>query len=419
MQDICLSVTQEGDRVDWRRLRARFPYFASNADTIYLDSAATTQKPDVVLESAYRTLSVNCANAGRGVYRSATRLASDVEEAREKVRRFLNAAGDDLVLFTSGASESLRVVGEILAPRALEAGDEVLLCEEDHRASVLPLKNAVAELARRGKHVSIETLDVRRHGAIDIDALAGRLGAKSRLVSLTHIHNVFGNDLRVDRLRGSLPARTLVSLDASQSVGHIPVDVRELPIDFLSFSAHKMFGLPGTGILWVRAAIADELELRGRSTGLRAALDLQDYLEHKTLNIPGIVALGAAIDFIEGIGVDSMSERLAVLTQRLLRGLRSIGVIQFLPGAAHWACPCGHGILSFRIPRIRSSDVGFILDAEGICVRTGTHCMWSGSRSEESIRVSMHVYNTEDEVDRFVGVLSDICEGDEGGEQTW
>ncbi len=393
-----------------KQVREQFPFFERNTDLLYFDNAATTQKPRCVIEAVQRTLVDQCANAGRGVYRAASQLAREIEDTRAAVAQFIDAESAENIYFTSGATESLRTVAEWWGEACLVDGDEVLVCFEDHRSTIVPWLELKERLAQRGVSIAVKGFPLRQHGGPDVDALLSLITPKTRLVSLTHIHNVFGNDAPVAQISAALPERVKLSLDASQSVGHLPVSTQESGVDFLSFSAHKMFGVTGTGVLWM-APDAYAEAMRSRTAVVQRgsmANQLRDRLEHRTLNIQGIVALGAAVKFLHSIGVERIAARLSELTVRLLDGLRTIDAIEFLPGPAYWACRCGHGILSFTVPGVSSGDLGFVLDAEGICVRTGGHCAYRREGIGDSVRVSLHFYNTEEEIDLFIATLRRI-----------
>ena len=411
MQDLNFHEAELSER--WvQTVRQQFPFFARNPGVLYLDNAATTQKPQCVLDAVQRTLVDRCANAGRGVYRFASQLAREIEETRAAVAAFIGAERAESIYFSSGATESLRTVAEWWGEACLVDGDEVLVCFEDHRSTIVSWLELQDRLAARGIHIVVRSFPLRRHGGPDVEELLALVNERTRVLSLTHVHNVFGNDAPVSKIAAALPERVRISLDASQSVGHIPVSVDE--VDFLSFSAHKMFGITGTGVLWMHPeAYREAVARRGPEAVRKGSMtdQLRDRLEHRTLNIQGIVALGAAVQFVNAIGIERISERLSMLTGRLLDGLRRIPVIEFLPGPAHWACRCGHGILSFTVPGVSSGDLGFVLDAEGICVRTGGHCAYRREGVGDSVRVSLHLYNTEAEIDYFVRTLDQILAG--------
>lgn len=385
-------------------LRAEFPFFEAHPDLVYLDSAATTQKPRTVLEAIERHLRSEAANPGRGSYRLASTLTRSIEDVRVRIATFLNAPDPSQVAFTSGATASLNAVVQCWAAENLSTGDEVLLSSSDHAANVAPWY-LLAE--RTG--IRIVEYRLTASGDPDIADLAALLTSATKVVVLTHVHNVFGERTSVTEIRKRTGPNIVISLDAAQSVGHTTVDVSQLGADFVAFSGHKMFGPAGIGVLWASDRVVDNMRPATVGGGMSGRSGLASIIEAGTLNTSGIVGLGAAIDFIESIGVPSLSSRLSRMTRGLVDRLESMSHIDLLPGIAFSSgCSFGYGIVSFRVQAMSAADVGFVLDDAGICVRTGGHCAHDAELSGESVRISLHAYNTEDEIERTCDALSTL-----------
>jgi cysteine desulfurase/selenocysteine lyase len=397
------------------KVRAEFPFFAANADVVYLDSAATTQKPSRVIDAVADQLGPSCATVGRSGHRLARSATAMVHAARQEVAAFLGAEPADLA-FTSGATESLNIIAFQWGMGNLRDGDEVMVCLDDHAAAVKPWLEVRSRLGEMGVDVSVVPFDSYIHGDYDTSDLASKLSPRTRLVAVSHVHHISGMEMELARLRTIIPADVAISIDAAQSVGHIPVDVRSLGVDFVSFSGHKMFASPGVGALWAHPARRPEMRparVGAASTGeFRTGRDdaLATIVEAGTPNIVGIRSMLEAVRFIGDLGIERIEARLLELTQRLLSQLRSLPNIRFTPGPAHCPCAVGHGILSFAVQGVSSLDVGFVLDSQSICVRAGGHCLPVPGRDlADAIRVSLHVYNTEQEIDRFVLAMSEIA----------
>jgi len=403
-----------GQALDPALLRANFPIFANHPDLIYFDNASTSQKPLVVLDELSRYHTEQCANAGRAAYSWSTQLDKAISETRTKVAQFIGAQAEDLA-FTSGATESLNTVALAWGLLNLQDGDEIMLCPRDHKSAVLPWYNLKDILAAQGKTIHIKTFGIHEVGDYDLKSIKEQVTDRTRLLAMTHIHHVFGLDMEVPEIREIVGDRVLISLDASQSVGHIKIDVSQLNVDFLSFSGHKMFATTGTGGLWVNPRVKDSLrpvKLGGKSeaTPQENGLLFQhkstaELLEAGTQNIPGILSLGKAVDLIESIGLDAIESHVSDLTVYLYSKLVNLPGIIFAPGMGICRCEAGFGIISFRFEQLSNLDLSFVLDEENIFVRAGDHCTYAKDQSEEYVRVSMHLYNSREEVDHLIAVL--------------
>ncbi|MBF6347781.1 MULTISPECIES: aminotransferase class V-fold PLP-dependent enzyme [Nocardia] len=390
------------------RVRESFPALAG-APEVYLDSAATTQKPRAVIETVRTYHASATANAARGTYPWATALTQRIAAVRERTARFIGAAHTDEIVFTGGATAALNAVALCWGLTAFRDGDEILYSPRDHAANVHPWYLLRDTLARFGRRIHLVPYRVTATGAADIGDIADKTGSRTRLLTVTHLHHVFGSTTVLDDIRDLLPERARVCYDCSQSGGHLPVDMSALDADFAVFAAHKMFAAPGTGILYCHRRVHPELRpfLPGGTTDARLTAagfesgQMPGLLEGGTPNIPGILALGTALEVLESYGMAAVAAHNTALTQRLVTGLREIGGVDFLPGPAYGGHDTGHGIVSFTLDGISAADLGFVLAEYGFLVRTGAHCV-PGGAAGDAVRVSTQIYTGTDDIDRFL-----------------
>lgn len=388
------------------------------ASEVYLDSASTTQKPVAVIAAVDGYLRERTANAGRGTYPWATTLTRRIEQVRARTAAYLGATPAEIV-FTPGATAGLNAVALSWGLANLGDGDEILYSPRDHASNVYPWLHLRDTLARFGRRIRLIPYRVTELGEADTLDIAAKLSPRTRLITVAHLHHVFGALSTLEELRDRLDPRILLCFDCSQSGGHLPLDVTELGADFAILSAHKMFGTPGAGVLYCARRVHEQLVpfLPGGNSGVTpdgsglAYGDMPGRLEGGTHDIPAILALGAALDVLGEIGLGVIAEHNRILTHRLIDGLRPLPGLEFTPGPAHAPCEIGYGTVSFTLAGIRSTDLGFVLAEAGFLVRTGAHCVPpAGGRGEDdSVRVSTHIYTTADDIDRFVACLAEIA----------
>ncbi|GGZ01192.1 aminotransferase class V-fold PLP-dependent enzyme [Streptomyces poonensis] len=400
------GTTHDGDGPWQQKLRAQFPIITAHPELAYLDSAATSQKPQAVLDAVQTYLTTSNANAGRGTYPWANRTTELIERARERVKEFLGDREPDrsTVHFTSGTTEGLRTVARDWLVEHLTDGDEILVPFADHRANLEPWLEARRLLAERGTEVRVRALPYQEvSGDYDHRALADAVGPRTRFVAATHVHHVYGGDMNVHRLRAAVGPDVPICLDAAQSVGHLPVKVGDpaLDVDFVVFSGHKALALPGTGAVWARNTRGPALVPSGWQG---------------TPNTVGVVSLLAALDWLDAVGVDRVAAHVTRLATRLTDRLRGLDAYEVLgcPAslAADSALPAAqrrHGIVTFRHRGIPSDDLGFVLFSHGFMVRADSLCQAGADDKAGSVRVSLHVYNTDEEIDRLLTVLASLA----------
>ncbi|MET9648051.1 aminotransferase class V-fold PLP-dependent enzyme [Streptomyces syringium] len=386
---------------DWQRpLRAQFPIIVDHPDLAYLDSAATAQKPRAVLEAVQTYLTTSNANSGRGTYPWANATTTLVERTRDLVKEFLGDPAPDrsAVHFTSGTTEGLRTVARDWLPAVLTDGDEIVVPFADHQANLSPWLEARQLLARQGIHVAVHPLPYQESsGDYDPRALAEVVGPRTRFVAATHVHHVYGGDMNVHRIRRVVGPEVPICLDAAQSVGHLPVSVADLDVDFLVFSGHKALALPGSGVIWSRGTRGPRLRPGGWSG---------------TPNTAGIAGLAAALDWLDAAGLDRIERWTVALAARLTDGLRRLSAYEVL--GCPLSLPAGspvqrrRSIVTFRHRGVNSNDLGFILFSHGFMVRSDGHCQAGAEGEEGSVRVSLHIHNTPEEIDALLSALAKL-----------
>ena len=367
-------------------VREQFPALMADPGIVYLDSAATAQKPQRVIDAVTAELAASTANPGRGAYPWSTRAARRLAEVRARTARFIGADSPDEIVFVSGSTAGLNAVAMSWGLANLADGDEILFSPLDHASNVYPWVNLRQVLARFGRRITLVPYRVTATGEADTYDILAKVSPRTRLIAAAHVHNVFGSMTTLEELGGKIDSSIRLCFDCSQSVGHVPVDVTRLDSDFAAFSGHKMFGVPGTGVLYVRRRVHSELApfLPGGGTGIRLpgnglGLSMPEGMEGGTPNLAGIAALGAAMDFIDDLGIERIAAHGQALTRFLVDRLRGLPHLRLLPGVAWADCPAGYGIVSFCIDGIRSGDLGFALSSKGFYVRTGSHCLPSGN----------------------------------------
>ena len=393
---------------DPREVRKRFPILNGEPKLIYLDSAATSQKPDVVIESMdryYRTIN---ANIHRGVYRIAEAATAAYEDARRRVAKFVGASPREIV-FTRNSTEALNLVAYAYGRWALKSGDAILLTPMEHHSNLVPWQILAAERGIELRFVPL-TADAR----LELDALPGLLAdGRVKLASVVHISNVVGTINPIAEIARTVRAAGAVMVvDASQSAPHCPVDVKELGADFVAFTSHKMLGPTGIGALWGRRELLEAMPpfLGGGEMIREVKLTKSEWnelpwkFEAGTMAIAEAIGFGAAVDFLESLGMDAVFAHDRELVAYAMRRLSEIPEVRILgPAVEHRG-----GLVAFELDGIHPHDVATVLDGDGIAVRAGHHCAMPlhetlGVRA--SARASFHCYSVPEDVDALVAGL--------------
>jgi len=399
---------------DAAAVRAQFPTLQrtvhGDQPLVYLDNAATSQKPELVIGRIEAYYAEENSNVHRGVHRLSQVATDAYEGAREKIARFINAAHTHEVIFTRGTTEGINLVAYSLGASHLSAGDEIIVSEMEHHSNIVPWQMLCERMGAK-----LRVIPVSDAGELDYHAYTDMLGEQTGLVAIGHISNALGTINPVQRMIADAHAvGALALIDGAQSTQHTRVDVQALDCDFLCFSGHKMFGPTGIGVLYGKEALLNAMPpFQGGGDMIdRVSFDgtTYDALPHKfeagTPHIEGAIGLGAAVDFLEGLDMDAVqaheADLLAYATEQLqtIDGLRIIGTAQEKAS-----------VISFLVGDAHPYDVGTLLDQMGIAVRTGHHCtepLMDRYGIPGTVRASFALYNTRDDADRLVQALQRI-----------
>lgn len=395
-------------------LRSQFPILTRQVHgrpLVYLDNAATTQKPRCVIDAisdAYCTVN---ANVHRGVHRLSQEATALHEGARDTVRRFLGAASTREILFTRGTTESLNLLATTFGEAFLHEGDEVIISELEHHSNIVPW-----QLLRERKGIVLRVIPITDAGTLDLDAYDALFSDRTRLVSVAHVSNVLGTINPVEEIIRRAHAHDVpVCLDGAQGAPHIPVDVQALDCDFYAFSAHKVYGPTGVGVLYGKERWLEQLppyqgggEMISRVTFLHTTFNELPYkFEAGTPDYIGTAATAVALDYVISLGLPVIAAHESHLATQAIEGLRAIPGITLYGPAGQEDAPTS-SVISFNVAGIHSSDLGTLLDHQGIAVRTGHHCaqpLMDRLGITGTVRISFALYNTESEVTAFLTAL--------------
>ena len=391
--------------------RNDFPLLAENP-LVYLDSAATAQKPSCVIQAERDFYERYNANPMRGFYALSLEATDRLEKARDEVRRFINASSADEIIFTRNTTESLNLAAYSYGLSHLKAGDEILVSVMEHHSNLLPW-----QMAARQTGASLRFLECEEDGRITQERLDQAFSRHTRLVAIAHVSNVLGCVNPVKEIVSMARKHgAVVVLDAAQSAPHMPIDVRALDVDFLAFSGHKLMGPMGIGVLYGKRALLEEMppfltggEMIDSVTRTNAVFaPVPHKFEAGTVNAAGAWGLKAAMDYLKTIGFDEVHRQESALTTAALEGLRQIPHVHVLGSEK----PEGHcGILTFTIDGVHPHDVSAILDSDGIAVRAGHHCaqpLFEYLKVSSATRASLCFYNTQEEIAAFLRNVSGI-----------
>lgn len=394
---------------DFTRLRADFPILARSVHDrplVYLDNAATSQKPQSVIDCEahyYRALN---ANVHRGVHRLSQEATDAYEGARDIVQRFLNAARREEIVFVRGTTEAINLVANSYGSRFV-AGDEIVITHMEHHSNIVPWQLACE---RSGAVLRVAPVD--DHGELELDAFERLLGPRTRLVALTHVSNALGTINPVHELVARAHAHgAAVLLDGAQAVPHLRPDVQALDCDFYAFSGHKLYGPTGIGVLYGKAARLESMPpWQGGGDMIRTVsfegstwADAPQRFEAGTPNIAGAIGLAAAIDYVQGIGLERVAAHERALLAYATEVTGAIPGVRIVGTARHKT-----GILSFLVDGIHPHDLGTILDSEGVAIRAGHHCampLMTRFGIPGTARASLAIYNDTADIDALVTAI--------------
>ena len=398
--------------LDVERIRDDFPILSRKVHgkpLVYLDNAATSQKPRAVIQALTEYYETYNSNVHRGVHTLSMEATDRYEEAREKVARFINAETPESIIWTRNATESINLVAHSWAESNISEGDEIVVTRLEHHSNLVPWQRIAA---RNG--AVLRFLELTEDGAVDMAGAASVINAKTKLLAVTQVSNSLGTVVPVKKLAGmarSVGAAVLV--DGAQSVPHQPVDVEDIGCDFLALSGHKMMGPTGIGALYARREILEQMEpfLHGGEMVLEVSYEdaswneLPMRFEAGTPNIADAIALGAAVDYLTGLGMENVREHEKQLTAYALDAFRELEEIDLF---GPMDVDRRGGILSFHSSDVHPHDLGTFLDQEGVAIRTGHHCtmpLMGALGVPATARASLYVYNTEQEVDALVDAV--------------
>ena len=401
--------------LDVDAIRAQFPLLDQRQNgkpLVYLDSAATMQKPQSVIDTITQYYQTTNANVHRGIYHLSQCATDDYDAAREKARQFINAKSSDEIIFTRGTTESINLVATSFSERFISRGDEVIISTMEHHSNIVPW-----QLMCKRVGAILKVLPVFDDGTLDIDALDKMINEKTKLLSIVHVSNVLGTINPVDVLIAKAHKHGVpVLVDGAQAVVHQSVDVQALDCDFYVFSAHKLYGPTGAGVLYGKKELLDKMPpYQGGGDMIRQVTfekteyaDLPLKFEAGTPNIAGVIGLGAAIDFVRSIGIDNIKAHEQSLLHYATAKLAQIAGLHIIGPKTNKA-----GVISFVMDQAHPHDIATILDTENIAVRAGHHCampLINRLGLSATARISFGVYNTRFDVDCAVEGLKKVLE---------
>ena len=398
---------------DVEAVRSRFPIFSREVHgqpLCYLDSGASAQQPDVVIDTVSQLHSDQYANVHRGVHTLSMESTELYDGAREKVRAYLNAASLKEIIFTRGATESVNLVAQSYARPKLQAGDEILITHMEHHSNIVPW-----QLVCEQTGAVLKVVPINDRGELEMDAFHELLSERTKLVGLVHISNALGTVNPIAEVIEAAHAKGIpVLVDGAQGAPHAPVDVQALDVDFYVFSGHKLYGPTGIGVLYGKESLLEAmppyqgggdmiLSVRFEGTEYNA---LPYRFEAGTPNISGAVGLGRAIDFVNEIGIEAIAAHEQALVEYATDQLSAIEEVKIIGTAEYRA-----GLVSFVIEGVHPHDIGTMLDSYGIAIRAGHHCaqpVMERFGIAATARASFGMYSTREEVDRLVDAVKKV-----------
>ena len=394
-------------KLDINKIRSDFPIFTDKL-LVYLDSSATTQKPQQVINSISDFYSTNYANVHRGIYDLSIKATEAYHSARKKVANFINASDWRSIVFTSGTTESINLIAYSWARNNLHKGDEILITEMEHHSNIVPWQLVAEEIG-----VTLKYIPINQDGTLDLNNIDQLITNKTKIVSVIHQSNVFGtiNPIK-DIIVKAKSVNAITFIDAAQSIPHSHIDVQDLNCDFLAFSGHKMLGPTGIGVLYGKPELLDSMiPFMGGGDMINSVTmaestwnDVPYKFEAGTPKIAQAIGLGAAIDYINEIGLTNIQDYVKHLLNIALDKLR---IIDGLTIYGHQVGKSS-SVISFNLDDVHPHDLAQFLDQDGIAVRAGHHCaqpIMDKLGISSTIRASFYLYNTEEEIDKLCDSL--------------
>ncbi|KFE65434.1 cysteine desulfurase [Hyalangium minutum] len=404
-----------GGGLDVAKVRADFPILSQEVrgrPLVYLDSAASAQKPQAVIDAISHFYTHDNANVHRGVHTLSERATAAFEAAREKVARFLHAKSDKEIVFVRGTTEAINLVVQTFGRKNIGPGDEVLITALEHHANIVPWQMLCEQVGAKLKQIPVDT-----RGDLVLDGLEELLTPRTRILAVTHVSNALGTVVPVKEIIRRAHARGVpVLVDGAQSVTHFSVDVVDLDCDFYAFSGHKLFGPMGIGVLYGKKEHLESMPPYQGGGDMILSVTLEKTLYNRvpyrfeagTPDVAGAVGLGAAIDYLGQVGLDAIATHDRELLAYAEQALKAVPGVRILGQGRERS-----GVVSFIMEDIHPHDVGTILDREGVAVRTGHHCaqpLMQCFGVAATVRASMALYNTREDVDALVRGLHKVRE---------
>ncbi|MDU1890885.1 MAG: cysteine desulfurase [Dysgonomonas sp.] len=399
--------------MDITKIRADFPILSTTVygkPLIYFDNGATTQKPRCVVEELEKVYYTTNANVHRGVHYLSQKATDLAEEARRVVQQFINAQHGREVIFTKGTTESINLVAHSFCQQFCAEGDEIIISAMEHHANIVSW-----QLQESIRGIKLKVIPINEKGELKLDEMKKLISSKTRLISIMHISNVLGTINPIEEIIEIAHSHDIpVLIDAAQSVQHMEIDVQKLDCDFLVFSAHKIYGPNGVGVLYGKEKWLNQMppyqgggEMIGHVSFKKTTFnELPFKFEAGTPNYPDVIATATAIKYVKNIGLDSIKSYEDELLQYCLDELSKIEGIRFFGNAEKRS-----SVISFLVGNIHHYDMGMLLDKMGIAVRTGHHCaqpLMEELGIEGTVRVSIAFYNTKEEIDVFIASLKKV-----------
>ncbi|HCQ29085.1 MAG TPA: cysteine desulfurase CsdA [Flavobacteriales bacterium] len=399
--------------MDINQIRAQFPILNQEINKrplVYFDNGATSQKPLRVIESISNYYLHYNSNVHRGVHTLSQKATDKYEQARQKVRQFINANHSEEIIFTRGTTESINLVAFSLSQNFLQQGEEVLISEMEHHSNIVPWQMACERTGAKLKAASFD-----EKGILNVEELKNLVSEKTKIVALTQVSNALGtiNPIKeiIDYVRSKNGNNTLILIDGAQAVPHLSVDVQALDCDFYAFSGHKMYAPTGIGVLYGKKELMSQMTpYQGGGDMIKTVtIEKTEYnelpyrFEAGTPNISGAIALSEAIDFMLETGVNEIARHEHELLTYATEKIKTVSGVKIIGEAPNKA-----GVLSFVVDGTHPSDIGVLLDKMGVAVRTGHHCaepVMDKFNIPGTVRASFAVYNTRQEVDIFIAAL--------------
>ncbi len=406
---------QSTSSYDVEKIRADFPILRQKIrgkPLVYLDNAATTQKPQAVINTITRYYERDNANIHRGVHFLSEHATEEHDEARGTIQNFINAADSKEIIFVRGATEAINLVAQSYGRAHISAGDEVVITAMEHHSNIVPWQFLCDE-----KGAKLRVAPINDAGELLLDEYANLLGPKTKIVAVTHVSNALGSITPLRRMIELAHAQNIpVLVDGAQAIPHMKVDVQALDCDFYAFSGHKVYGPTGIGVLYGKAALLDAMPPYQGGGDMIASVTFEKTLFNKlpfkfeagTPDICGAIGLGAAIRYVEGLGIDQIAAHEHDLLAYATEKVSAIPEVRLIGTAKEKA-----GVLSFVIEGIHPHDIGTILDQEGIAIRTGHHCSQPVMQRFDipaTARASLGLYNTREEIDALAAGIEKVRE---------